>query len=190
MTRVKQTAHQCVGGKKLSALYGGNIPSKCKRLQISAGGVKKTHRYKPGTVALREIRKFQKSTELLIPKLPFQRLVREITQQYVKDGVRFQSTAILAIQEAAEAFLVSMFEDSNLCALHAGRVTINPEVSKSIQLNECMFHLIVCMCVGVVGYKIGKTIEVTMLTTTPILYHTLNMSQLIPSWMFSIVCTL
>ena len=96
----------------------------------TAGGVKKPHRYRPGTVALREIRKYQKSTDLLIRKLPFQRLVREIAQDF-KTDLRFQSTAILALQEASEAYLVGLFEDTNLCAIHAKRVTIMP---KDIQL--------------------------------------------------------
>jgi histone H3 len=72
------------------------------------------------SVALREIRKFQKSTELLVRKMPFQRLVREIAQSHVDQGdIRFQSLALHALQEATEAFLVGMFEDSNLCAIHA-----------------------------------------------------------------------
>ncbi|KXZ46674.1 hypothetical protein GPECTOR_41g638 [Gonium pectorale] len=96
----------------------------------ATGGVKKPHRYRPGTVALREIRKYQKSTELLIRKLPFQRLVREIAQDF-KTDLRFQSQAVLALQEAAEAYLVGLFEDTNLCAIHAKRVTIMP---KDIQL--------------------------------------------------------
>ncbi|RWR84096.1 histone H3.1 [Cinnamomum micranthum f. kanehirae] len=77
-----------------------------------------------------EIRKYQKSTELLIRKLPFQRLVREIAQDF-KTDLRFQSHAVLALQEAAEAYLVGLFEDTNLCAIHAKRVTIMP---KDIQL--------------------------------------------------------
>lgn len=89
------------------------------------GGVKKPHRYRPGTVALREIRKYQKSTDLLIRKLPFQRLIREIAMP-IKPDVRFQSTALLALQEAAEAYIVGLFEDTNLCAIHARRVTIMP----------------------------------------------------------------
>jgi histone H3 len=89
----------------------------------SSGGLKKPHRYKPGTVALREIRRYQKSTELLIRKLPFQRLVREIAQDY-KTDVRFQASAIDALQEATESYMVSLFEDANLCAIHAKRVTI------------------------------------------------------------------
>ena len=94
------------------------------------GGIKKPHRYRPGTVALREIRRYQKSTDLLIRKLPFQRLVREIAQDF-KNDLRFQGTAILALQEASETYLVSLFEDTNLCAIHARRVTIMP---KDIQL--------------------------------------------------------
>jgi histone H3/H4 len=79
-----------------------------------------------GTVALREIRKYQKSTDLLIRKLPFQRLVREIAQDF-KNDLRFQSSAIAALQEAAEAYLVGLFEDANLCAIHSKRVTIMPK---------------------------------------------------------------
>jgi histone H3 len=92
--------------------------------------LKRPHRYRPGTVALRQIRKYQKTTDLLIRKLPFQRLVREIAQDF-KNDARFQSTAMLALQEAAEAYLVALFEDTNLCAIHAKRVTIMP---KDIQL--------------------------------------------------------
>ena len=90
--------------------------------------LKRAHNFEnlTGTVALREIRKYQKSTELLIRKLPFQRLVREIAMEF-KEDIRFQSTAILALQEAAEAYLVSLFEDTNLCALHAKRITIVPK---------------------------------------------------------------
>ena len=97
-----------------------------KKLAPAGAGVKKPHRYRPGTVALREIRKYQKSGELLMRKLPFQRLVREIAQDF-KTDLRFQSAAVLALQEAAEAFLVGLFEDTNLCAIHAKRVTIQPK---------------------------------------------------------------
>lgn len=87
---------------------------------------KKRHRFRPGTVALREIRRYQKSTELLIRKLPFQRLVKEIAADVI-DSVRFQASAIMALQEASEAYLVGLFEDVNLCAIHANRVTIQPK---------------------------------------------------------------
>ena len=96
----------------------------------SGQGPPKPHRFRPGTVALREIRRYQKSTELLIRKLPFQRLVREIAQDF-KTDLRFQGAALMALQEAAEAYLVGLFEDTNLCAIHARRVTIMP---KDIQL--------------------------------------------------------
>ena len=86
-------------------------------------------RFRPGTVALREIRKYQKSTDLLIRKLPFQRLVREIAQEFKAD-LRFQSAAILCLQEAAENYLTNLFEDTNLCAIHAKRVTIQPKDMK------------------------------------------------------------
>ena len=90
----------------------------------------KPHRYRAGTAALMDIRHFQKTSSLLIRKLPFQRLVREIAQDY-KTDLRFQSAAILCLQEAAEAYLVRLFDDANLCAIHARRVTIMP---KDIQL--------------------------------------------------------
>lgn len=122
MARTKQTARKSTGGKAPRK----QIATKAARKSApssSAGGIKKPHRYRPGTVALREIRRYQKSTELLIRKLPFQRLVREIAQD-CKADLRFQSTAIAALQEAAEAYLVSLFEDVNLCAIHSKRVTI------------------------------------------------------------------
>ncbi|KAI0480791.1 histone-fold-containing protein [Xylariaceae sp. FL0804] len=90
-------------------------------------------RYRPGTVALREIRRLQNNTDLLMRKLPFSRLVREIALDMRPAGedFRWQSQAIMALQEAAEAFLVHLFEDTNLCAIHAKRVTI---MQKDIQL--------------------------------------------------------
>ena len=105
--------------------------SDSRRSAPATGGVKKPHRYRPGTVALREIRRYQKSTELLIRKLPFARLVREIVQDF-KTDLQFQSSAIGALQEASEAYLVGLYEDTNLCAIHAKRVTIMP---KDLQLS-------------------------------------------------------
>ena len=101
-----------------------------KRGVVQPAAPKKPHRYRPGTVALREIRRYQKSTELLIRRLPFQRLVWEIAQDF-KGRLNFASGAILALQEAAEAYLFGLFEDTNLCAIHAKRITIMP---KDIQL--------------------------------------------------------
>ncbi|XP_037568152.1 uncharacterized protein LOC119449027 [Dermacentor silvarum] len=127
MARTKQTARKSTGGKAPRK----QLATKAARKAAPAtGGVKKPHRYRPGTVALREIRRYQKSTEMLIRKLPFQRLVREVAQDF-KTDLRFQSSAVQALQEACEAYLVGLFEDSNLCAIHAKRVTIMP---KDIQL--------------------------------------------------------
>ena len=127
MARTKNTLTNHVQGKppswKLAFKSSLSQPPLTK-------GVKKPHRYRPGTVALREIRRYQKSTDLLIHKLPFQRLVREIAHN-LKPNLRFQSAAIMALQEASETYLVSLFEDTNLCAIHANRVTIMP---KDIQL--------------------------------------------------------
>jgi len=94
---------------------------------VKEGGIKKPHRWRPGTVALREIRKFQKSSDLLIRKLPFSRLVREIAQECAREGLRFQASAVLALQEASETYLTNLFEDTNLCAIHCKRVTILPK---------------------------------------------------------------
>lgn len=124
MARTKQTAHKSVGGKAPRKSHASK-KSKLSKSTPSVGGIKKPHRFRPGTVALREIRRFQKSTELLIRKLPFQRLVREIANDY-KTDLRFQAAAVAALQEASEAYLVGVFEDTNLCAIHAHRVTIMP----------------------------------------------------------------
>ena len=127
MARTKQTARKSTGGKAPRKALATKAARKSKP---NAGGVKKPHRFRPGTVALRQIRKYQKSHELLIRKLPFQRLVREVAQDF-KTDLRFESHALMALQEASEAYLVDLFEDCNLCAIHAKRVTIFP---KDIQL--------------------------------------------------------
>ena len=87
--------------------------------------MQKRRRFRPGTVALREIRRYQKSTDLLIRRAPFQRVVNEIVRSFRND-LRIQAAAIKGLQEAAEAYLVGLFEDSNLCAIHAKQVTIMP----------------------------------------------------------------
>ena len=123
MARTKQTARKATGDKAKKKAHAAQSARKAAE---SSGGVKKPHRFRPGTVALREIRRYQKSTELLLRKQPFQRLVREITQDYQRpgDNLRWTSDALLAMQEASEAYLVGLFEDANLCAIHARRVTI------------------------------------------------------------------
>jgi histone H3 len=87
--------------------------------------MKKSRRFRPGTVALRQIRKFQKGTNTLIRKAPFQRMVREVANTQ-KDGLRWQSAAVAAMQEATESYVIGLLSDSNLCALHARRVTVMP----------------------------------------------------------------
>jgi len=104
-----------------------NIPSKQPRNLQQTPSSPKVRRFRPGTVALREIRKYQKSTDLLIPKLPFSRVIKEIALQICSNDMRFQSAALMALQEAAEAYLVTLFEDTVLCAVHAKRVTVMPK---------------------------------------------------------------
>mmetsp|Transcript_60375 Transcript_60375/g.68840 ORF Transcript_60375/g.68840 Transcript_60375/m.68840 type:complete len:137 (+) Transcript_60375:141-551(+) len=127
MARTKLTARKSTSGKAPRKTFAQKA---ARKSTPHIGGGKKPHRYRPGTVALREIRRYQKSTELLIRKLPFQRLVRDIACEF-KSDLRFQSQAIFALQEAAESYLCGLFEDTNLCAIHAKRVTIMP---KDIQL--------------------------------------------------------
>ncbi|CAM6127456.1 unnamed protein product [Calypogeia fissa] len=146
MARTKQTARKSHGGKAPPKILATKA---ALRMNTSNAPLKRLYRYKPGTVALREIRKYQKGTDLLIreeatdravrqfcllirrkgkarSKHPFQRLVRELAQEFKAD-LRFQSHAVLALQEAAETYLVAIFEDTNLCAIHAKRVTIMPK---------------------------------------------------------------
>mmetsp|Transcript_3901 Transcript_3901/g.5064 ORF Transcript_3901/g.5064 Transcript_3901/m.5064 type:complete len:143 (+) Transcript_3901:59-487(+) len=133
MARTKESSRKSTGkvpraglvskGKKTSS-------SKAKKASSGSSGTKKPHRFRPGTVALRDIKKYQKGTELLLRKLPFQRLVREIALSG-KDGLRFQASAVLAMQEATEAHMVNLFADTCLCAIHGRRVTIMP---KDVQL--------------------------------------------------------
>ena len=94
--------------------------SKSASKAMSQGGDRKKGRFKPGTVALREIKRYQKSTTMLIPKAPFSRLVRDICGG-IDNELRFQEQTLVALQEAAEAYLVSLLEDSALCAIHGKR---------------------------------------------------------------------
>ncbi|KAJ8646472.1 hypothetical protein MRB53_008220 [Persea americana] len=130
MARTKQVAER----RRLSRSSkgrpgdGGSTPGNARRSEgpgtSTERSQKKPHRYRPGTVALREIRKYQKSFTLLIPAAPFIRCVREISNMYSREVTRWTAEALIAIQEAAEAHLVSLFEDSMLCAIHAKRVTL------------------------------------------------------------------
>lgn len=124
MARTKDT--QIVGGQK-------SVARKTKSPKKSLSPVIATpkKRYRPGERALREIRFYQRNTDLLIRRLPFARLVKEVQTYFFRQEYRWQAEAIIALQEAAEAHLVSLFEDANLCTIHAKRVTIMP---KDIQL--------------------------------------------------------
>lgn len=132
----------CISPKPGADNKNGNNTNKRKRktarpqkkavkgkVLVEDGGkiTKKPHRFRPGTVALREIRKYQKSTDLLIRKLPFVRLVREIIQGITSEPMRVQESAFKALQQASEHYLVELFDESNLCVIHAKRVTIKPE---------------------------------------------------------------
>ena len=121
MARTKQTAKRQtgLGGGKVQSLAAAKKAAAARR---KAEG-KRPHRYRPGTVALREIRRYQKSIELLIRQAPFRRRIRELIQD-LKQDFRIAAQAFKALQEAAEAYLVGLFEDVNLCAIHAKRVTI------------------------------------------------------------------
>ena len=130
MARTKQTTRKGTGSKAPRKQLSGKAAF---RAAPATGGVKKPHRYKPGTVALREIRKYQKSTELLIRKLPFQRLVREVAQDF-NTNMRFQQESILALQDASEAYIVSILSKSNMAAIHARRVTLMPKDVDHIKL--------------------------------------------------------
>mmetsp|Transcript_34919 Transcript_34919/g.62784 ORF Transcript_34919/g.62784 Transcript_34919/m.62784 type:complete len:153 (+) Transcript_34919:60-518(+) len=134
MARIKQQSgsisHKRAARKSKSPKKLGSIQAQSNRVGSSSGQAQsshKKHRFRPGTVALKEIRKYQKSTELLIRKIPFVRLVREISLEMLHQPYRWQAEAVLALQEASEDFLVHLFEDCNLCAIHAKRVTIMPK---------------------------------------------------------------
>ncbi|XP_073024683.1 histone H3-like centromeric protein CENH3 [Primulina eburnea] len=134
MARTKQPAVRRTGRRK-SAAAGGTPTSTPQRSSGTkspggapptsrAGRAQKKRRNRPGTVALREIRKYQKSWNLLIPAAPFIRTVREVTLSIAPDISRWQAEALVALQEAAEDFIVQMFEEAMLCAIHAKRVTL------------------------------------------------------------------
>ena len=143
MARTKQTARKSTGGKAPRKQLSTKASRTATRNQRPEGGIKKPHCYRPGTVALREIRRYQKSTDLLLRKGPFGKLVREMTQDAQKgkakgcslvDGAketnnieRHTAASILIHQTACEDYLVTLCEDTNLCAIHAKRVAIMPK---------------------------------------------------------------
>lgn len=157
MAQTKQTARLSTGGLAPAEKLALKAARKTRPLP---GCVRRPHRFRPGTVALREIRRLQRITELLIPNLPFQRLVREVTQEF-RWGLRFQLTAVVALQETAESYLVDRFQDCNYSAIHATRVTVAPKDMqfarrirgerewRASQYDVCIdgvFVVMVCLC--------------------------------------------
>ncbi|KAH9389168.1 histone H3.3 [Tyrophagus putrescentiae] len=129
MTRTKKIARKFTGFKIAQQNSAAKLAGKSAPL---TGSVKKPLRYRPGIVALRDIRQYQKSCKLLLPKLSFKRLVMEIAQD-ISVKVRFQDVAINGLQKAAEHHLVDCLKDANLCAAHAKRVTLQPKDIKLVR---------------------------------------------------------
>ncbi|KAM0829744.1 hypothetical protein ACQ4PT_066680 [Festuca glaucescens] len=137
MARTKHPAARNSRPQPKKQLQFGRSPGRGPEQETAAPvqqRVKKPHRFKPGTVALRQIRKYQKSTELLIPFAPFVRLVREVTNFCSTKVCHWTPQALVALQEAAEYMLVDLFERANLCSIHAKRVTLS-----KLALNEHFF---------------------------------------------------
>ncbi|GLJ55089.1 hypothetical protein SUGI_1182350 [Cryptomeria japonica] len=127
MARTKQMARKIVHKMAAKKASSGKIEAMKKKMApLMEGLEKKFQKLKPGTVALRQISNYQKSSELVISNLTFQMVVKEIVQDFRPD-FRFQSSAVLALQEAGESYIVGMFQDGNLCALHDNRVTLVPK---------------------------------------------------------------
>ena len=132
MARTKHTARKALDGAAMRMVQASkNIAVKAPHKPPPCQ-MQKKRRFRPETVALREIRQYQKSTDLLIRRAPFQRVMYEIVRSFMND-TRVQAAAIKGLQEAAEAYLVGLFEDSNLCAIHAKQVTIMP---RDVQLTR------------------------------------------------------
>ena len=130
MARTKHTARKGMDGaarRMTKASRNIVVKAPCKP---PSQQLKKKRRFRLGTVALREIWQYQKSTKLLIRRAPFQWVIYEIIRG-IRNDLRIQAAAVQGLQEAAEAYLVGLFEDSNLCAIHAKWVTI---MARDVQL--------------------------------------------------------
>merc|ERR1711920_958805 len=137
-----KTAAKAKGSKKQPAK--GTKSKAIKKSAPAKGGIKEKgkRRWKAGTVALREVKRYQKSVKNLLPRAPFQRLVRNIVQSQDHE-LRFQSAALAALQEATEAYIVGVFEDTNLCAIHANRKTVmkkDMELARRIRGDNNLDH--------------------------------------------------
>ena len=123
MARVKNTPIKSCGGKKVRK----NLATKVSTKKNSTGGIGRPTRIRPGVLALREIRRYQKSTDLMIPKTAFSNLVRELANEYAGNVLRFSASAISALHECTEKHMVAIFENANLAANHCKRVTVTPK---------------------------------------------------------------
>ncbi len=138
MAHTKQTARKSTGG----AIPCFHLATKSALgATQKAIAVRKPHRWRPGTVAIREIQKFKKNTDLLIRKAPVQRLVCKIALKFEKSNLQMQSTAVLALQEAADYFMVDVFSNTNLCTMHCKHVTI---MKKDMVLACCIQGIPIC----------------------------------------------
>lgn len=138
MARIKQTARMLTGGKAPRRPFVQKMLDRLKAVPPPPPPprylyVMKPQPYPSGVVALREIRRYQKSTDLLIPKLKFQRLAKQIVQEMGTD-MRFAAASIMALQEAAEAYMVTLFGDALLCMIHAKRRTLMTDDIKLVNL--------------------------------------------------------
>ncbi|KAK7195672.1 histone H3 variant [Novymonas esmeraldas] len=127
---VAKRPSKSVASRKANKASRAIAKKESKASRASSTGAKRQHRWRPGTVALREVRKYQHSTDMLIARAPFRRLVKEIVST-VKDTIRMRSSAVEAIQVATEGYIVNVLGDANLCTIHAKRVTLYP---KDLQL--------------------------------------------------------
>ena len=137
-----KTAAKAKTSKKMPAKSSSK--KAVKKSAPAAGGMKdrKKPRMRPGTVALREVKRYQKSLDNLIPRAPFQRLVRSIVTD-LDHEMKWQSAALLALQEASEAYITGLFEDTNLCAIHAKRQTVfkkDMELARRIRGDRNLDH--------------------------------------------------
>jgi len=143
MPRAKVAGKKMKMNSKASVASGSKVSKADKAKKKTApadGGMKKQRRFRPGTVALREIKRYQKQTTLFLARAPFQRFVRAICEG-IDHTIRFQAQALLAVQEAAEAYLTGLFEDSQLCAIHANRVTVmKKDVDLARRIRGERFH--------------------------------------------------
>ncbi|KAM0688019.1 hypothetical protein COBT_000722 [Conglomerata obtusa] len=142
MARTKQTARKSTGGKAPRKQLTTKAARKTATTDVPSQAGKTTRKFKPGAVAIREIRKYQKTTEMLLRRLPFQRFCREVASKY-KPDCRFKLETLSAVQESMENFLTNVFEEANMCVKHCNRVTLMPKDLKLVykMKYECQYGI-------------------------------------------------